>query len=160
MTTPTDRFGRVDAAALGLAALATVFASACGHDDSVHTEARLAVVFVADSGLTQTVGNYDVESGELTFVGRAQDDMGERVGDAGYRALVDDAGELVEVDLDDGAVAVSAELGDGDVLELRVAGPDIGTLVLGRLELRAVDESAASWRIGNKIWQDDWLAPI
>jgi hypothetical protein len=149
------------AVALGLA-LVTFLGSACGQGPGPDgDEARLAVVFVAESGLTQTVGSYDVASGELTFVGRAQDDMNERVGDASYRALVEDDGELVEVDLDEGAVSVSAELDDGDALELRVVGADIGTLVLGRLELVAdVDELAPTWRIGNKLWQDDWLAPV
>jgi hypothetical protein len=162
MTTPSHRPGRVGAAALGFAAIATFLGSACAldpvHDDD---EARLAVVFVADSGLTQSVGSYDVASGELTFEARAQDDMSERVGDAGYRALVDDDGELFEVDLEAGVVLVTAELDDGDALELRVVGADIGTLVLGRLELRAdVDELAPTWRMGNKLAQDDWLGPI
>ena len=161
MTIPFHPPVRVRAAALGLAALATLLGSACAHGpDPDDDQARLAVVFVADGGLTQTVGSYDIASGELVFVARAQDDMVERNGDAGYRALVDDAGELVEVDLDEGMVSVAAELDDGDALELRVVGADIGTLVLGRLELRADADEIAPMPRSNKLWRDDWLVPV
>jgi hypothetical protein len=143
---------------LGLVALATSLSMGCAPGpDHVDEEARLTVVFVADSGLTHTVGSYDVASGELTFVERAQDDLVERVGDAGYRALVDDDGALVEVDLDEGVVSVTADLEDGDALELSIVGDDIGTLVLGSLELREAEELAPAWRMGNKVWPDDWL---
>jgi hypothetical protein len=167
MQTPPSRPTRTVAIGLrfALAALATLLGSACADgSEPGDDQARLAVVFTADDGRVQTVGSYDARSGELTFVPRAQVDMREHLADAGYSASVEHAGELAAVDLEVGVAVTLAELVDGDVLELRVDRAGMKTLVLGRLELQEDDEDLDAddtWRrLGNKVWQDDWLAPV
>lgn len=140
---------------LAFAAFA-LLGSACTTAAEPNDGSRLAVVHTADDGTVQTVGSYDPESGELTFLPLAQDQMREHLADAGYSASVEHAGEQADVDFDDGVAAIVPELEDGDALELRVDRPGMQTLVLGRLELQE-----GSWRRGgNKVCSDDWLEPV
>src|SRR5687768_4398045 len=126
MTTPAHRSAHLVTAILALG-LAGLLGSGCADGlDPDDDQARMAVVFVADGGLVQTVGSYDIESGELAFEARAQRDMDTRIGDAGYRAFVADDAELSEVDLAAGVVFVAEQLDEGEELELRVVGDDIG----------------------------------
>lgn len=142
---------RLAFAALALLGSACTTAAEPGDDD------RLAVVFITDDGRDLAVGTYDAESGELTFVDRAQDDMRERLGDAGYAASLDLDGDVADIDLEAGVALVAVDLEDGDALELRVARAGAQTLTLGRLVLQDGD---AFRKLGNKLWDDDWLAPI
>lgn len=154
MTTTTRPLG------LGLALITTLFASACDHGPENDDVARLAVVLVSADGLEQSVGSYDVESGELTFAPAMQAEMREVIGDNGYRAIVAHDGEDTDVDLDEGSAATTPDLEDGEVLELRATRADVGTSTVGRLELRDETEdgfrSKAIWKDGNITGMDDW----
>jgi hypothetical protein len=156
MTTPGRR--HIPALRLGLAVLAALLASACDQGPDDHdSEARLAVVLIAEDGLEQSIGSYDIETGALTFAPQVQDDMREVFGDAGHRAIVAHEGDDADVDLDAGVALTAAELDDGDVLELRVARRGARTITLGRLELRVVtEELAPTWRAANITGMDDW----
>lgn len=156
MTTPVRQPARTFG--LGFALLAT-FLSACDQGPDTDDGApRLAVVLIAADGLEETLGSYDVESGELTFVPAMQDDMREVLGGNGYRAIVAHDGEDADVDLDAGVAVTAAELEDGDVLELRAVRADVGTSSIGRLELRAETEDGfrGIWKDGNITGMDDW----
>jgi hypothetical protein len=154
MTTPTRPLG------LGLALITTLFASACDHAPESDDAARLAVVLVSADGLEQGVGSYDVESGELTFAPAMEAKLREVIGDNGYRAIVAHDGEDADVDLDEGSVATTPDLEDGDVLELRATRSDVGTSTVGRLELRDEAEDgfrwSTIWKEGNITGTDDW----
>ena len=146
-----------------MALCAALVITAC---DSAHepVSSELDVLFTNDDGVAQRVGHYDPESGELTFVPRARQDMRERLDAAGYRALVDDAGERIEVDLDAGVVLVTAELEEGETFTLEIAGSQRRRAILGELVLQAVPSGptprSGAWKLGNKVWADDWLAPV
>src|SRR5687768_2163055 len=104
--------------ALALTALA-LLGTACATGPAPDDESRLAVVFTTDDGRELAVGTYDAETGELTFVDRAQDDMRSRLADAGFVATIAIEGETAEVDLDAGVALVAVDLADGDALELQ-----------------------------------------
>lgn len=148
--------------ALRLGLLATLLAGACDQAPDNDGAPRLAVVIVADDGRAQGLGSYDVETGELTFAPAVQDEMRERIGASGYRAIVVHDGDDADVDLDAGVAVVTAELAEGDVLELRAVGDDIGTSTMGRLELRADTEDGfrggvtSIWKDGTITGTDDW----
>lgn len=159
MTTPSRHVPR--AIASGLALLATLLASACDdgrdHDDSAP---RLAVVLVSESGLEENLGSYDVETGEVTFAPAVQNEMRDRIEDAGFRAIVAHDGEDAEVDFDAGVAVTTADLAEGDVLELRALRVDVGTSTIGRLELRDAEDGfrgvESIWKDGNVGGMDDW----
>lgn len=156
MTSPCAR-----PAAFALAAL-SLLGSACTTGPDSAESARSAVVFTTADGDELEVGTYDAQTGELVFVDRAQDDMRERLLDASYIATVAIEGESTEIDLEAGIVFVDVDLEDGTALELRVARPGARTLTIGELVLHDADtfRIAGSWKLGNKIWSDDWLAPV
>jgi hypothetical protein len=161
MTTPSRRHART--LGLGFGLLAAVLASACDpgpeHDDG---EPRLAVVYVADDGIEQSVGSYDVDSGELTFAPEVQDALRERVAGAGYRPIIAHEGDDADIDLDAGVALTTAELEDGDVIELRATRLDVGTSTIARLELRVETDEGfrakieTNWKEGNITGMDDW----
>jgi hypothetical protein len=145
---------RLSLAAVALLCGACTMAPEPGEDD------RLAVVFTRDDGRELAVGTYDAESGELTFNDHAQDDMRERLAGAGYTAMVELDGDAVDVDLDAGVAWVDVDLAEGEALELRVTQPGAPTLSIGHLVLQREDFRAGdTWKLGNKVWQDDWLSP-
>lgn len=156
MTTPSRRPAR--ALGLGIALFATSLVGACAQGPEGDDAApRLAVVLVGADGLEESMGSYDVETGELTFSPEAHDELREVVGDAGYRAIVTHEGEDADVDLDAGVAVTTAELEEGEVLELRAHRPDVGTSRVGRLELRAeLEQGFRIWKEGNISGMDDW----
>lgn len=143
---------------LGLALLASSIATACDQPDHDDAAPRLAVVLVGADRLEESMGSYDVETGELTFAPQVQDELREVLGDAGYGAIVAHDGEDADVDLDEGVAVTTAELEEGDVLELRATRADVGTSRIGRLELRGESESEfrSIWKDGNITGMDDW----
>lgn len=153
MTTPSRKHART--LGLGFALFAT-FLSACDpRPDNDDAAPRLVVVLVGQDGLEESLGSYDVESGELTFASAVQDEMREVLGGNGYHAIVAHDGEDADVDLDEGVAATTPELEDGDVLELRAVRSDVGTSTIGRLELRA-ETFRRLWKEGNISGTDDW----
>lgn len=142
---------------LGLALLTALFTSACDQGQDNRDTSRLAVVLVSADGNEQSVGSYDVESGEITFAPAMQDDMRVLVGGNGFAAIVAHDGEDAEVDIDEGVAATTPDLEDGDVLDLRAARSDVGTSTIGRLELRVdTEEVFRTWKEGNITGMDDW----
>jgi hypothetical protein len=137
-----------------LTLFAILLATGCagGHDHE-DDPSRLAVVATDADGFTLTVGSYDAGTGELTFLANAQDDLREQVGAAGHRALVGDAGDLVEVDLEAGVAVLAEQLEEGDALELRIAAADLRVIAVGRLVLHDADALDAGFRMANDNWK-------